>query len=436
MGLKAIKTAPEAVRRAGYPVFPPDHDADDVNAVDRAARSGILLYVGSIAFSSIRRKAESRSASNSRGTSSGVARASAAAGACILWLVTGALGDKAQCGEGNIRAQAFVAPTEKEGELAKADARNPTQRPDGAQAKAAQAPQSVLPEETASLREELDAVRSVAEASRIEQRQAIGQEKDRADMLARELDTARIDSYLVAVQAAEAEIKQRQALKQEREKADALAGQLSSLRAELDGARAAGPRTAAAEIKQRNALQGELEQERNRAEALARELALLHTQVDTARAASLEAVRVAEAAKREQELAFGKEHDRAESLAHELASARKEVRKEAGESSARLAAAHAEVLQVMETNKTSAGEQNLAPAGERERVDARPLLEHALERGSARAAFMLAETYDAWVLQSWRARGIASDLTRARELYERAQAGGIEDAKERIESLK
>ena len=67
---------------------------------------------------------------------------------------------------------------------------------------------------------------------------------------------------------------------------------------------------------------------------------------------------------------------------------------------------------------------------------ARPLLEHAVERGSARAAFMLAETYDARVLQSWRARGISGDLTKARELYERAQAGGIEDAKERIEALK
>ena len=67
---------------------------------------------------------------------------------------------------------------------------------------------------------------------------------------------------------------------------------------------------------------------------------------------------------------------------------------------------------------------------------ARPLLEHALEHGSARAAFMLAETYDARVLQSWRARGISGDLTKARELYERAQAGGIEDAKERIEALK
>jgi hypothetical protein len=67
---------------------------------------------------------------------------------------------------------------------------------------------------------------------------------------------------------------------------------------------------------------------------------------------------------------------------------------------------------------------------------ARPLLEHALERGSARAAFMLAETYDARVLQSWGARGISGDLAKAREFYEWAQAGGIEDAKERIETLK
>jgi TPR repeat protein len=67
---------------------------------------------------------------------------------------------------------------------------------------------------------------------------------------------------------------------------------------------------------------------------------------------------------------------------------------------------------------------------------ARSLLEHAVEHGSARAAFMLAETYDARVLQSWRARGTSGDPTKARELYKRAQAGGIEDAEERIEALK
>ena len=49
---------------------------------------------------------------------------------------------------------------------------------------------------------------------------------------------------------------------------------------------------------------------------------------------------------------------------------------------------------------------------------------------------MLAETYDARVLQSWRTSGISGDRAKARELYERARAGGIEDAKERIEALK
>jgi TPR repeat protein len=67
---------------------------------------------------------------------------------------------------------------------------------------------------------------------------------------------------------------------------------------------------------------------------------------------------------------------------------------------------------------------------------ARPLLEHALEHGSSRAAFMLAETYDTRVLESWRARGISGDLAKARKLYERAQAGGIEDARKRIEALR
>jgi TPR repeat protein len=67
---------------------------------------------------------------------------------------------------------------------------------------------------------------------------------------------------------------------------------------------------------------------------------------------------------------------------------------------------------------------------------ARPLLEHALGHGSARAAFMLAETYDARVLKSWSARGVLGDSRKALELYEKAQAGGIEDAKARIESLK
>jgi hypothetical protein len=48
---------------------------------------------------------------------------------------------------------------------------------------------------------------------------------------------------------------------------------------------------------------------------------------------------------------------------------------------------------------------------------------------------MLAETYDARVLQAWRARGISGDPAKARQLYERAQAGGIEGASGRIDGL-
>jgi len=67
---------------------------------------------------------------------------------------------------------------------------------------------------------------------------------------------------------------------------------------------------------------------------------------------------------------------------------------------------------------------------------ARQLLELALARGSARAAFMLAETYDPPVLKSWRASGVAGDPTKARGLYQKAKAGGIDDAEARIKALK
>jgi hypothetical protein len=540
------------------------------------------------------------------------------------------VGDNGLCGESNTGAQAFVAPTEKERKIAQPNAMpdesslasrvvettviaqkqilewsgekidiltdiltgrlTPIQQLDAAQGKAAQAPQSAPAWErkqaleyqqewgwaealacapTSSLRGELDAVRSAVEAARIKQRQALDQERDRADTLARELTSlwAELDKGLEGVQAAEAEIKQKRALDQERDRADALARELTSLRAELDAARATGleaVQAAEAEIKQKQAL----DQERGRADTLARELTSVRAELDAARATGLEAVQAAEAAKIEQKLAFGKERDKSETLARELASARKEAEAR----SALLAAAHAEVLQVTETNRAIAAEQKLTLASERDRADAltreltsvrneleagnrqiaalnalhtlhsresavdssqermadsssrtiegkgrspeqisgeavastsgrssvsesprpeaqstareaasdlgpkvamgterstsasaaspslvdeqrllaranallrqgdisgtRLLLEHALERGSPRAAFMLAETYDARVLRSWRARGISGDLTKARELYERAQAGGIEDAKERIETLK
>jgi hypothetical protein len=67
---------------------------------------------------------------------------------------------------------------------------------------------------------------------------------------------------------------------------------------------------------------------------------------------------------------------------------------------------------------------------------ARLLLEHALEKGSARAAFMMAETYDWRTLRSLQAYGVRGDAEKARELYELAAVAGIEKARERLEALK
>lgn len=62
---------------------------------------------------------------------------------------------------------------------------------------------------------------------------------------------------------------------------------------------------------------------------------------------------------------------------------------------------------------------------------ARIVLERAAEMGSARASFMLAETYDPRILSAWGTYGTRGEVTKARELYARAQAGGIQEAKDR-----
>jgi TPR repeat protein len=67
---------------------------------------------------------------------------------------------------------------------------------------------------------------------------------------------------------------------------------------------------------------------------------------------------------------------------------------------------------------------------------ARLLLERSMEAGHARAAFLLAETFDPHVLSRLGALGIRGDAAKARELYDRARSLGIAQAQERIEALK
>jgi hypothetical protein len=315
MALQAIEAAPEDEN----PVFPVDLDTSEMTTARWAVHDGVSSQRESASIAPTPRLPGSNTFEGSRRSRRVLTHISVAAGVCVLWFFIDAAADNGLCAESRIRAEAYVAPIEMEFKIAQPD----TMRGESGHEKSdifTGRPTSVPPGK-------LDAPRSATQAARTRQAQALDQERDRADALAREL---------------------------------------VSLRAELDAARIVGSEeavhAAAAEIRQMRALA----QEQDRAEALARELTSVRAELETSRAASLEAARTAEAATIEQTQAFEKESDRTGTLTSKLASARRE----ADERSARPAAVHAEVLQVTETNRAIATEQKLALASERDRADA------------------------------------------------------------------
>ena len=66
---------------------------------------------------------------------------------------------------------------------------------------------------------------------------------------------------------------------------------------------------------------------------------------------------------------------------------------------------------------------------------ARLVFQRAAEAGNARAAFMLAETYDPIVLETLRESGLASNVETARVWYAKAKDLGSDEAPERLERL-
>jgi len=69
-------------------------------------------------------------------------------------------------------------------------------------------------------------------------------------------------------------------------------------------------------------------------------------------------------------------------------------------------------------------------------ASARIVLERAVDLGSAKAAFALAETYDPIVLEAWRTFGTLGDVARAKQLYAKARAGGVQEAQGRLNALR
>jgi predicted RNase H-like nuclease (RuvC/YqgF family) len=249
-------------------------------------------------------------------------------------------------------------------------------------------------------------------------------------------------------------------LQREREKGAALASELATARRDLE-TRAAASSNAVEELAQlRKTTEGttaelrqSLQREREKVAALASELATARRDLETRAAASSNAVeelaqlrKTTEGTTAELRQSLQQEREKVAALAPDL------------ESTKRMSGA------LQSPGPTSSGENGqtkpvaaerpVTPAvqGDPEAVGlmarakvllaqgnigaARIVLERAVEMGSAEASFALAETYDPRILSSWGTYGTRGDTSKARELYAKALAGGIQQAKDRFDALR
>ena len=224
-----------------------------------------------------------------------------------------------------------------------------------------------------------------------------------------------------------------------------------------------------------------LGREREDAEHLKRDLAAARSEIEALKAegaralvASGEAVRAAEAKGIEQQEALGREREQAEHLKRDLAAARSEIEALKAEgpralvaSGEAVRAAEAKAVGQVSQDQTrdkkepqgttgpgpksdpaaTVGTSSVTPEQallaransllkDRDISGARLVFERALQAGSSRAAFQLAETYDPRQLSRWRVHGVGGDWAKAQELYLRAHDGGIMEAKDRIAPIR
>jgi len=260
--------------------------------------------------------------------------------------------------------------------------------------------------------------RQTADAAAAELRQSLLQESERVADLTRDLATARRDletkvallskvadeaaQFRQTADAAAAEL--RQSLLQESERVADLTRDLATTRRDLE-TKVALSSKAGEEVEQlrqvSKAATAELEQQRNRSAELARDLE-----------SAQRAIGAHSSTKRQP----GSHIDPMKQIA-ERAGAEPPGTIEQGEAARLMARASALLAQ------GSIGA-------------ARIVLDRAAETGSAEANFMLAETYDPIVLSKWGTYGTRGEATRARELYIKAQVGGIREAKDRLDALR
>jgi hypothetical protein len=322
------------------------------------------------------------------------------------------------------------------------------------QAEAARSAQSLRQEQqkTAAIAQEAAAARAEIATSTGQHRQTLDEERARSAALASELATAQriIETQAAQLRKASDEIVKKQAeaeknahsLEQERQRTVVLAQEAGTVRVEL---------TASTE-QHRQAL----DEERVRSAALTSELATAQREIEV-QAAQLRRAgeetaqlkRATESVTAELQQALQQERAKTEAAVRTFESGRLTV----GSRVTPEPAASIPISKATQAVEATAMAQPVAGAqgnpeatrlvarasvllGQGDIGGARTVLERAAETGSAQASFMLAETYDPGILSAWGTHGTRGEVKRARELYAKAHAGGIPEAKDRFNALR
>jgi hypothetical protein len=312
--------------------------------------------------------------------------------------------------------------------------------------------QEVLVKELADARRAVDELNLKLQAEAATAAQYLGQEHEKTVALMQDVDAARKALTTSTAQ-------HREALEEERARSSGLASELTSARRDLETKVPPYNNTVDELAQLRKAAEArtaELQQERDRSAALASELATARRDLETKAALSSDAgdelaqLRKATEAKTEElRRSLQQEREKVAALARDLETAKRmsEAPPPAGRTSSgqngqtkpvtRPAAAEQPVTPAVQGNPEVARLTARAKAllAQGNIGAARSVLERAVEMGSAEASFALAETYDPRILSSWGTYGTRGDASKARELYAKAMVGGIQEAKDRFNTL-
>ncbi|MCC8974417.1 hypothetical protein [Bradyrhizobium brasilense] len=299
--------------------------------------------------------------------------------------------------------------------------------------------------------------KQAVEAMEPEEQQSAEKEQRRAEDLAHELARSQqiIETQIAQTNKARNQAAQRnqvaekvtgelrQSLKTEQDGTEALTGELAKMRRHLETQLALSSKATDEATQAKKAaesataeLRQSLKMEHDRAEALTGELARVRAELESQLALSskagggaAQAKQATKGARAELRQSLKKERDSADAPAP----GREPTLTQAAETAATEQPAAAEAQGDPEVARLLARASALLVQGDI--GAARIVLEHAVGTGSAQASFMLAETYDPLVLSTWKTYGTRGDVTKARDLYAKALAGGIQQAKDRSVAL-